>query len=91
MEGAQNDQRIFYSVFDGNSSTWSPPTPIAGANTSNQPSLEVSLNRRGSAVWYTVLMTWKGIEGDQRIFYSVFDGNNGTWSPPTPISWCKHQ
>ena len=52
-KGIEGDQRIFYSVFDGNNGTRSPPTPIAGANTSNQPSLEVSLNRRGSAAWYT--------------------------------------
>ena len=38
-KGIEGDERIFHSVFDSNSSTWSPPTPIAGANTSNQPSL----------------------------------------------------
>ena len=82
MEGAQNDQRIFHSVFDSNSSTWSPPTPIAGANTNQTPSLLYVLGTG-------TLMTWKGIEGDERIFYSVLSAPN--WSPPTPISWCKHQ
>jgi hypothetical protein len=29
-------------------------------------------------------MTWKGVMGDQRIFFSKFNGN--TWSPPADIA-----
>ena len=30
-------------------------------------------------------MTWKGVEGDQRIFYSVYDRDSNSWSPVTNI------
>jgi hypothetical protein len=48
----------------------------AGANTNNQPSL--------ASLASNLIMAWKGVEGDQRIWYSKFDGNN--WSSPTPVA-----
>jgi hypothetical protein len=39
--GVEGDQRIFYSIFDGNH--WSGVQPIAGANTNTVPALEYYL------------------------------------------------
>jgi hypothetical protein len=78
-KGIAGDQRIFYSVYDSTSNSWTPVTPIEGANTNLSPSLV------GVAHLPTVLMTWKGVEGDQRIFYSVYDSTSNSWTPVTPI------
>jgi hypothetical protein len=31
------------------------------------------------------MMTWKGVEGDHRIFYSLYDHNNNSWGQE--IEW----
>jgi hypothetical protein len=83
-KGVEGDQRIFYSVYDYATNSWSPGAPIEGANTSTDPSLTAMvLSTDGSAA--QILMTWKGIAGDQRIFYSVYDYATNSWSPGAPI------
>ena len=83
-KGVEGDQRIFYSVYDYATNSWTPGAPIEGANTSTDPSLtEMVLSTDGSAA--QILMTWKGIAGDQRIFYSVYDSASNSWSPGAPI------
>jgi hypothetical protein len=76
-KGIAADQRIFYSVYDYATNSWTPVTPIEGANTNLSPSL-VSLPNGA-------LLVWKGVEGDQRIFYSVYDYATNSWTPVTPI------
>jgi hypothetical protein len=54
--------------------TWDPESPGVGGGTSNGPSLAVFNGRLYAA--------WKGVDGDSRMFYSSFDGNQ--WSPEQP-------
>lgn len=47
---------------------WEPQTPVPGVGTSHRPAL-AELNGR-------IVMAWKGIPGDSRIFTSTYDGSN---------------
>jgi hypothetical protein len=76
-KGIAGDQRIFYSVYDYATDSWSPGAAIEGANTNLSPSLAVIPNG--------AILVWKGVEGDQRIFYSVYDRGSDSWSPVTNI------
>ena len=67
--GANGDQRMFWSSFDGQ--TWAPQQVGIGGGSSGRPSLAVFQNRLYAA--------WKGANGDQRMFWSSFDGH--TWAP----------
>ncbi|WP_133223337.1 hypothetical protein, partial [Paracraurococcus ruber] len=67
--GANGDQRMFWSSFDGQN--WSPQQVGIGGGSASGPSLAVFQNRLYAA--------WSGANGDQRMFWSSFDGQN--WSP----------
>ena len=74
-KGAGADDRMFWSSFDG--STWAPQQPDAhggpsiGGGSSTGPALAVFNNLLYAA--------WKGVTGDDRMFWSSFDGS--TWAP----------
>lgn len=73
-KGMDQDQRIWWSSFDGNS--WAPQQYIIDERgttigTSDRPALAVF-----NGVLY---MAWKGIEGDQRLWWSSSNGSG--WTP----------
>ena len=73
-KGSGADERIFWSSFDGN--RWSAQQPDPGkpgldGGTSVGPALAVYHDRLYAA--------WKGMGGDQRMFWSSFDGTS--WLP----------
>jgi len=71
-KGAGGDEGIYWSAFDGNS--WSafgaPQAKIPSVGTTVGPSLAVYKNKLYAA--------WKGIKGDDGIYWSAFDGT--AWS-----------
>ena len=77
-KGINNDQGIYFSSFDGNH--WAPQQNIANIGTSFAPSLAVYQNSQGQ----TLYAIWKGINSDQGIYFSSFDGNN--WVPQQNIA-----
>lgn len=82
-KGGDGDERIWYSTYDW--SSWSPkiamPDPI---RSSVGPSLAIFIEPRSTVYLYAM---WKGGNGDERIWYSRFDGKS--WAPqkalPDPI------
>jgi hypothetical protein len=80
-KGSGGDERIWYSSFDGTS--WAPqqslPDPI---RTSTRPSLTVlPWTVFSNPVLYAA---WKGGDGDERIWYSSFDGTSWASQEPLP-------
>jgi hypothetical protein len=66
-KGAGDDERMFWSSFDG--TAWSPQQQGVGGGSSTGPAL---------AVFHGLLFeAWKGVTGDDRMFWSSFDGING--------------
>ena len=53
---------------------WAPQQRINGVGSSNGPYLAVFANR--------LFAIWKGVPGDNRMFWSSFDGTG--WSPQQP-------
>ena len=77
-KGVNDDQRIFFNSFNINTSNignWSPQQLVEGVGTSVGPSLAVFSER--------LFMAWKGVNDDQRIFFSSFDGNH--WAPQQAV------
>jgi hypothetical protein len=68
-KGAGNDERMFWSSFDG--SHWAPQQVGIGGGTSTGPALAVYHDRLFAA--------WKGAGNDERMFWSSFDGSH--WAP----------
>ncbi|WP_205083254.1 hypothetical protein, partial [Paracraurococcus ruber] len=66
--GANGDQRMFWSSFDGQN--WSPQQVGIGGGSASGPSLAVFQNRLYAA--------WSGANGDQRMFWSSFDVDRRT-------------
>lgn len=64
-----DDKHIWYSYFDG--SKWAAQKQVPGVATSIGPSLGVHFDHGVDKLY----MAWKGMEGDQRIWYSFFDGS----------------
>jgi hypothetical protein len=61
-KGIYDDQRIFYSSFDGSTSRWTPQQVLSDRGTSTSPALAVTSNNE------RLYMAWKGIYDDQRLF-----------------------
>ena len=74
FKGAEGDQRIFLSTFDGNS--WTGLSPLDGANSSHGPALAVFNGQ--------LHMVWRGMEGDQRLFQARVGGR--AWSKNRSLS-----
>ena len=72
-KGEQDDERLFYSVFDG--ANWTAQQTIPG-NSSVGPALA---HFRGHP-----FAIWKGEFFDQRLYFSSFDGNG--WAPQQTIA-----
>jgi hypothetical protein len=72
-KGVDGDTRMFWSVFDGK--LWSPEQQGVGVGTSRGPALATY---RTSDLQQRLLAGWKGVPGDNRMFWSTFDGS--TWS-----------
>jgi hypothetical protein len=72
--GGNNDQGIWYSVFNDNINTWEGQKLIEGRSSLVGPSLAEYAGR--------LYMAWRGYGGgnnnDQNIYYSSFDGNAWT-------------
>lgn len=75
-KGAGGDQRMFWSSFDGHS--WSPQHEGIGGGTAVGPSLAVYAVGLPPAD-DRLFAAWRGVEGDERMFWSMFDGHS--WSP----------
>ncbi|AUT75864.1 hypothetical protein C2L64_47165 [Paraburkholderia hospita] len=72
-KGVQDDQGIWFSTDFGGG--WAPQENVAGIGTSFRPAL-ASYNFFDSFTETTQIhMAWKGIEGDQGIWFIKFDGN----------------
>jgi hypothetical protein len=78
-KGESNDQGIYFSSFDGH--TWAAQQKVQGVFTSVGPSL-AALYNVGPLVG-NLYMAWKGIQGDQQMYFSSFDGTN--WAPQQKI------
>ncbi len=78
-KGINNDQGIYWSSFDG--SNWAPQQNIGGVGTSFGPSLAIYQNFQGQTLLYAI---WKGINNDQGIYFSSFNGSN--WAPQQNIA-----
>jgi hypothetical protein len=80
-KGEGNDQRIFYSTYDG--SNWSQPQVVPGANTNNEPTLR-ALNKSGE-----LYLCW--IEAvAPSLSYSIFrqgpDSRVFVWDQPAQVT-----
>lgn len=79
--GAEGDQTLFRAglafqpLSEGDQIGLAGLSPIPGANSSAGPALAVFHNQ--------LFAIWKGVEGDQRLFFATFDGNG--WTQPSPI------
>lgn len=82
-KGIEGDQQVYYSwLDDGLGAIWQPQRVVAYADYetgggvwssiggTNGPSVTVRGDR--------ILLAWKGVEGDQGIYFSLFDGNEFT-------------
>ncbi|WP_314254223.1 matrixin family metalloprotease [Streptomyces kutzneri] len=81
-KGVEGDSRVFFSSIGPGDAQWQrqrvvtyPVSSISGVTfreigTSRGPSAALDGDR--------IMLAWKGIEGDQRIFFSLFDGNKFT-------------
>jgi hypothetical protein len=76
--GSDGDQEIWWNGFS-NSTGWSTPQVVPGANTSFAPALALRLIDGGTFLQYN--MAWKGVDGDQRIFWSQ-GGTATNWTTP---------
>ena len=77
--GGGSDERMFWSSFDG--AAWSPQQVGIGGGSDVGPSLAVySVGVPG--VDDRLFAAWKGAGGDQRMFWSFFDG--ATWTVQEP-------
>ena len=77
-KGIDNDQRIWFSSFgpsNFNGTAWAPQQQVQGVGTSVGPSLSVYNGR--------LYMAWKGIDNDQRIWFSSFNGTS--WAPQQQV------
>jgi hypothetical protein len=81
-EGSHNDQRIFYSWFDG--SRWTPQQVLSDRGTSTSPALA---NRQGSLYMAWKGVDWEGSHNDQYIFYSVLKPTSRTSTFPGDWAW----
>ncbi len=76
--GTDSDEQLWYSSFDG--SSWAAQAQIPGES-SVGPSLAWFANAAaGSELLYAA---WQGSDGDQRLWYSSFDGSS--WAPQAQI------
>ena len=76
--GTDSDEQLWYSSFNG--SNWAPQAQIPGESSAG-PSLAWFVNAAaGSELLYAA---WKGSDGDQRLYFSSFDGSN--WAPQAQI------
>lgn len=73
-KGADSDQRIWWTKFDG--SAWAAQQLVPGVATSNSPAL--------AAFGSKLYMAWKGEAGDQAIWFSTFDGT--AWASQQLVS-----
>jgi hypothetical protein len=82
-KGVEGDSRVYYSWLDnGPGAIWQPQRVVAYADyqtsggvwhhigNSSGPSATVRADR--------ILLAWKGVSGDQGIYFSLFDGNEFT-------------
>ena len=77
-KGADGDQAIWSNIFfTTGSNGWTAPQIIAGANTSFGPALALR------QVQGNLYMAWKGVDGDQRIWWSQSSiGTPDSWTNP---------
>jgi len=70
--GVEDDQRLFWMTFPdpARNPPWSDPHPLGDRGSRAGPSL--------AAFGDQLFMAWRGILGDQHLFWSTFDGTN--WS-----------
>ncbi len=73
-KGMEGDQRIWYSLSD-DGINWYPQQSIPNIGSSFGPS--ASSLKIGAD--YVMVMAWKGMEGDTRIWTNTFDGTH--WTP----------
>jgi hypothetical protein len=81
-KGVEGDERIWWNLYDG--TNWSAPQVVPGANTSFGPAL--AHNRIGD--FGEPIMAWKGVQGDQRIWWNAYTGGStgsNQWTGPTPL------
>ncbi|MFD7908495.1 hypothetical protein ACFV4G_40430 [Kitasatospora sp. NPDC059747] len=80
-KGVDGDQRIWWNSYRGGSTgsnSWTGPQPVDGAATSAGVALA---GQPGGGL----LMAWKGVDGDQRIWWSRLYPSSTVWTPPQPV------
>jgi hypothetical protein len=70
------NSHYFNSTNSHRGTSWVPQVNVSGVGTSTGPSLAVFNNR--------LFMAWKGVDGDQGIYFSSFDGNS--WAPQQRVA-----
>jgi len=78
-KGRGADEGIYWSHFDG-TTDWTPQQPL-GVSTSTGPALAKDF--QASPAFAGLFMMWTGMSGDQRLYWSHFDGNQ--WTPQRPV------
>jgi Matrixin len=86
-DGVPGDDAIYFAQnLDPAFSDWTNQQRIDGVGTSDRPALALFyqlINRDDRELKPRMHMAWKGIPGDNSIYWSSFDGNN--WSPQVQI------
>jgi hypothetical protein len=75
-KGEMGDERLFYSVFDGN--TWSAQKTIPG-NSGIGPGLAATSGG-------TIVAAWKGEHTDDRLFFASYSPSSQSWSNAQQIA-----
>jgi Bacterial tandem repeat domain 1 len=75
--GISDDQGLWWSRYPhtGRNAPWSDPLLLTDRASSRGPSL--------AAYGGLLFMAWRGVIGDEHLYWSTFDGNS--WSPQHPI------
>jgi hypothetical protein len=79
--GADDDQNIWWSKLGRGLMYWTDQRPLQGW-TSDTPSVAPALQFTSGPD--TLLLTWKGADGDASIWQAGFDGGN--WTPQSAIA-----
>ncbi|MFC4053487.1 hypothetical protein ACFOY4_27690 [Actinomadura syzygii] len=78
-KGVEGDQAIWWTH---QFNDWSAPQKIPGAFSSFGPAMA---NRQVDARTVEPIVTWKGVDGDQRIWWNNYNSVTNTWTGPQVV------
>jgi hypothetical protein len=80
-KGVDDDQGIYWSSLGA--SGWEPQQNVTDVGTSHAPALAVFQNR--------LYLFWRGIEGDDNVYYSWLDSGSSKWRPQQNVAYVDPQ